>query len=498
MLSMQINNRGRVLMLVSNPCVNDSRVIKSAELLAGYGYKVCVICREVDSMPDSETRNNVSYVRVPMKFVLIQTNISSGHKQPQEKSVILILYKWVTKVTVACSQSLRKIAGLIIFFICYVLAIIIFITHKIIRPVVKLMCPRLEIIQEKYNYQNKFMIQVLNYKYASINNISIILLNLTKKFIGENLIQTVSTENIFEEAISFRPDIVHAHDSMIAASTGAKVIYDSHELETHRNGLKPLGRIQIYLKEKFYLKRTNAVITVCNSISDYLAKQYNIPKPTVIMNAPDVNRIDNNGLSLRDELMLTDATPLAVYVGKITTGRGLHELVRAMQFCKEFHVALLGPSVISIEENLTREAESLGVRDRLHLVPSVAPEIVMSYIKSADIGVIPIQDVCLSYRYCMPNKLFEMAFSGIPACVSNLPEMKAFIDRERVGITMDQTDPEDIARAMHELYQRRKDYVVDEYRLSELFKKYSWETQGHKLLNLYQNVLAVNTSSGLI
>ena len=490
---MQNNNRCRVLMVVSNPCINDSRVIKSAELLAGNGYKVCVICREVDGMPDSETRNNVSYVRVPMKFVLIQKNILSGHKQPLEKSVILILYEWVTKVIVACSQSLRKIAKLIILFICYVLATIIFFTHKIIRPVVKLMCPRLEMIQEKYNYQNEFMIQVLNYEYAS------------KKFIGGNLILTVSTENVFEEAISFRPDIVHAHEfstlpasSMIAASAGAKIIYDSHELETHRNGLKLLGRIQIYLKEKFYLKRTNAVITVCNSISDYLAKKYNIPIPTVIMNAPDVNRIDCNGLSLRDELMLTDATPLAVYVGKITTGRGLHELVRAMQFCKEFHVALLGPSVISSEKNLTREAERLGVRNRLHLVPSVSPEIVMTYIKSADIGVIPIQDNCLSYRYCMPNKLFEMAFSGIPACVSNLPEMKAFIDRERVGITMDQTDPEDIARAMHELYQQRKDYVVDEYRLSELFKKYSWETQGHKLLNLYQNVLAVKTSSELI
>jgi glycosyltransferase involved in cell wall biosynthesis len=108
------------------------------------------------------------------------------------------------------------------------------------------------------------------------------------------------------------------------------------------------------------------------------------------------------------------------------------------------------------------------------------------YIVTADIGVIPIQDVCLSYRYCLPNKLFEMTFAGIPVCVSNLPEMRAFVESEGTGVIMDEKDPRDIARAMREAYRGQEALRATGERLDRLKAHYSWATQVERLLPVYR------------
>ena len=54
-------------MLVNNPCVYDSRVVKSAETLAALGYSVTVVCRGDVGLADSVLKNGVRYSRVHKK-----------------------------------------------------------------------------------------------------------------------------------------------------------------------------------------------------------------------------------------------------------------------------------------------------------------------------------------------------------------------------------------------------------------------------------------------
>jgi glycosyltransferase involved in cell wall biosynthesis len=88
----------------------------------------------------------------------------------------------------------------------------------------------------------------------------------------------------------------------------------------------------------------------------------------------------------------------------------------------------------------------------------------------------------------MPNKLFEMSLSGLPVCVSKLPEMEAFVEREGVGVTMDETDPADIARAMREAYARRRELAAAGDRHAALAGRYSWERQAERLVEVYQRL----------
>lgn len=300
------------------------------------------------------------------------------------------------------------------------------------------------------------------------------------------------------EIVKYRPHVIHVHDLMplplavrVAPRIGAKVLYDSHELERYRNGLDGIGRMVTAFVEWRSIKKAHRVITVCDSIAEHLAATYGIQKPLVVLNAPDLKVEQSLRVTIRDRLEIHRSVPLAVYVGKVTIGRGLEQLVEALRYAEEFHVALLGPRVDSVAGNLISLAARFDVGKRFHMVDSVAPDEVVPFLATADVGVIPIQDVCLSYRYCLPNKLFELTFAAIPVCVSNLPEMRAVVEYGNTGIVMDERDPKDIARAMREAYLRREELKATGERLEKLKARYSWDVQARKLRGLYDELAAV-------
>lgn len=432
-------------MVVPNPCTSDARVIKEAESLAAAGYAVRVLCRADGRAPQQETRNGVEYRRLPFQ------------RWPWFLHFV-IPRRW-RRAVIGRARSAAPAAGLP-------------------PPVIEL-TPR-EIVRRLGN-----LARALFWRLARLSGVILI----------------VPPEWIRAEAAAWRPAIVHVHDlapllagAEVARELDARLVYDAHELETHRNGLGLLARWQAGIVERAAIRTAAAVITVCGSIARHLAAQYGIAEPAVILNAPDAEVEAVPGRTLRDTIGLAAEVPLALYVGKLTFGRGLEQLVEAMPHCPEFHVALLGPRVEWVEQELRRRADRLGVTARLHFVDSVPPAQVVGFSRGADLGVVPIQDVCLSYRYCMPNKLFELAFAGIPVCVSDLPEMRAFVERERTGLVMDQTDPIDIAAKLRELYRRRGEFRPDTARRAALVQAYAWPRQAAVLVDLYRRLLAAGAA----
>ena len=85
------------------------------------------------------------------------------------------------------------------------------------------------------------------------------------------------------------PDLIHCHDSMpllaaqrTAQLTGAALIYDSHELEAHRNIFMPSYlRAKIMDVEARILPKADGVITVSDCFADDLAQMYSIARPHV-------------------------------------------------------------------------------------------------------------------------------------------------------------------------------------------------------------------------
>lgn len=299
---------------------------------------------------------------------------------------------------------------------------------------------------------------------------------------------------------NLKPDIVHAHDLYtlyagwrIARRTGAKLIYDAHELETGRAGVT--GRIDKLvrrLSERYLIKRVDAVITVSDSIADYMADDYGIDRPTVIHNAPRGARVDSIS-DVRTTLMIPPGHNLAVYVGGITFDRGLVQIVKAMPSLPDLHVALVGPRKHApIEKRLRGLAGILQVDDRLHFVDPVPASEVTGFIRTADVSLVLIQDSCLSYRFSFPNKLLESLFAGLPIVASMLPEYEALIRKTNAGVVVDQSDPMSIAAGIRTVLANNRLYAPQREMLANLEKEYGWQTQGQRLCSLYVSVAAAN------
>ena len=324
-----------------------------------------------------------------------------------------------------------------------------------------------------------------------------------KKIIGLGIQKLIpflkySLTSVFikDAVIDYSPDVIHAHDltTLPAAVKYAKklnipVIYDAHELETNRaNNKNPIVKWFITYTEKKYISQTTAVITVSDSIANFLAQAYTIKLPTVIYNSPDYYPGKQSISNVRSDFGINTISPLIVYVGIAQTGRGIELLLTAMGNLKEFYLAFVGPENAIYYPKYKQMISDLGLSDRVRFFPPVPSEDVVSYISTADVGVSIIQDVCLSYRYCMPNKLFEMAFARLPIVCSNLPDMKAFILKNELGIVVDQENSNLIAQGIREAYTKRNIISSSDEKLKDLINEYGWQAQAKKLLALYSDL----------
>ena len=118
------------------------------------------------------------------------------------------------------------------------------------------------------------------------------------------------------------------------------------------------------------------------------------------------------------------------------------------------------------------------------------PDEVARYVTSADLGVIPTQDVDLSYHYGAGNKLFHYIMAGIPAAVSDQPEKQRIVETYGVGAVFDQSDPQDIARVINSLLNDRERYErMCRNARRAAREELNWGHEARKLLALYERLL---------
>jgi len=306
---------------------------------------------------------------------------------------------------------------------------------------------------------------------------------------------TLFAVNLIEQGFTEKPDVVHAHDLYtlpagvaVKRMFGAKLIYDAHELEVERiPPLPPAKKSFIDRLERASLKSVDDIITVSEGIA--AAYKSHFPNVSLVMNSPEIakNSVGQRVPTIRSMAGLGADVPLVVYTGGISgVHRGLDKVAEALVSLPGYQLAVLGPRHREEDRWLLDAAQHFGVADRVSLHSPVPATTVPVVIADADVAVCPIQDATLSYRHSMPNKLFEAAYAGIPVCVSNLPDMAAFVAELGIGPIMDQTSPADIAAKLREAVECRDRYKLSAEGQAALNGKYSWAAQKEILLDLYR------------
>jgi len=291
-----------------------------------------------------------------------------------------------------------------------------------------------------------------------------------------------------------RAEVVHAHDAamllpgaLIARLTGARLVYDSHELATgveYRSGA--WARL-VHMLEAALVPRCAAVITVSDGIADRLRARYALrARPVVLRNVSDLVLCDRPGSpGLRARLGIERGEPLVLHQGSAAPGRGCDVLIRAVAGMPGVHLVLLGAADDANAADLAALARAQAATDRVHILPSVALEDLLADTAEADVGVSLLSDSCENHRLALPNKLFEYIAAGVPVLTSALPELARIVRGRAIGWTVDPADAADVRRGLTQALSARGDAAL-RARVAAAARELCWPVERRRLLELYE------------
>ena len=236
--------------------------------------------------------------------------------------------------------------------------------------------------------------------------------------------------------VAARPDVLHAHDytslavalpaleRLRAQGTPARLVYDAHEFLPGVLGHDAVWMAAMTALEERGIAAADEVVTVSEPLARILRERHRLAVPvTVVTNAPVVEPLPAGAATLRETVGVPGPVPLLVYSGGVAPQRGLDTAVEALPLLPAVHLALLSGRNRHVEA-LLRRARDLGVADRVHVTPYVAPALVSAFVADATAGVVTSLHLP-NHEISLPTKYYEYALAGLPVVVSDVAEVAA-------------------------------------------------------------------------
>lgn len=309
-----------------------------------------------------------------------------------------------------------------------------------------------------------------------------------------------------------KPDIIHANDfRMIAVGARAtararskgravKLVWDAHEYlpGVGHNVENARWHPAQVAHQREYVGYADAIVTVSDVLAGMLAEEYELTeRPAVVMNTPhsEMPPEGSNLPTVRELCAIGPDVPLLVYSGGVAPQRGVGIMVEALPSLPGVHVALVSakhkaPYVLE----LLARAKELGVQDRLHLLPYAAPEHVVHYVSTADVGVHPTLHFP-NHEISLATKFFEYSHAWLPIVVSDVKTMSEMVYQTGQGEVFVAEDLHDYVRAVEAVLADPEKYR-SAYDTPGLLEGWTWEAQAEVLDAVYARVLKDGVSAG--
>ncbi len=261
-----------------------------------------------------------------------------------------------------------------------------------------------------------------------------------------------------------------------------KLVYDCHELESHRNGKGAFMRFAIRTIEKLFIPWTELVITVSPSIQEFYKKKYNLSFVALVRNLPNEMQVSHSN-TLREKLDLKDNQKVFLYQGMLGKGRGIEVLLNAFESRKTTDAVIVFMGFGALKEQI----EAFAARNKnIFFVPAVSYAEIPLYTGSADVGVNSVEPTCLSYKYSLPNKLFEYIQSEIPVLTNPLPDCAALVNEFKVGKVIPTWSVDAINAVVNDVL--KEDLSVYQPHLKSAKKILNWEVEEQVLISAYKSI----------
>jgi glycosyltransferase involved in cell wall biosynthesis len=263
--------------------------------------------------------------------------------------------------------------------------------------------------------------------------------------------------------------------------TGAKLIYDAHELETETPTLFGFRKWLAKVSERLLIRFSDAVIVVGPAIAQWYRAAYPGMNPKVVRNLPEFPDEPHRTDLFEGLLALPESAVVFLYEGQLCAGRGIEATLEAFSRAPaDRHVVFLGFGPYT---NLIKDASDRF--SNVHLLPAVPSSELRKYTMAGDVGLCLIEPNCLSYTYSLPNKLFEYLGAGLPVIATKLPELLQVVDGMGAGWTVS-NDADELLHLIRSItrenIQERRERALDWTRHN------SWQGERLVLKSVYEDL----------
>ena len=286
----------------------------------------------------------------------------------------------------------------------------------------------------------------------------------------------------------------HSFDSIIAcdlyslassvyAKQKRKVVFDCREiysaLAAHQK--KPIHRWLLSVYEKYFLQFVNNALVTAETDLNYLKKKYrgltNVDWQ-IIYNYP-ANYSPQIKLNIKERYNIPANNKVILYQGVISRDRGIGKLIKLIEKTTSCSAVIIGDG--AYKNYFINRASSLNVLHRVHFVDRVPYLKLFEYTSACDIGWSVISGSSISYKFALPNKLFEYMLCDLPVVASKLPNLQKFIQKYSAGELVDEHSLNQQIKAVNKLCKTKSSSL--NYGSVEK-KHFTWSAQHSKFLQI--------------
>lgn len=288
-------------------------------------------------------------------------------------------------------------------------------------------------------------------------------------------------------AYARRPlSVVNAHSVavlpvcwLLARKTDARLIYDTHELETQTSTSHGVQGALFRLIERLLIRRTDAVFVVNDEIAQWYDAAYPGITATSIVNSPSQSE-NGRAHDLRAAADIPPEARLYVHVGNLAHARSIPDLLAVFTQRTHDHLVFLGAGPL---EDVVKDAAAS--RSNIHWHPPVDSANVVPTLRSADVGICTIEPTCLSYQLSLPNKAIEYTAAGVPFIFNDLPAVRRLLPAELESFQIN-TVSTDLPALMDKIDENTLARAREALTLAEIPR---WDTESARMIAKYEELL---------
>jgi glycosyltransferase involved in cell wall biosynthesis len=285
------------------------------------------------------------------------------------------------------------------------------------------------------------------------------------------------------------PTHIHCHDLSTLLSgawakkkTGAKVVFDAHELMPESmGGIREAVWDKI---EKRYIGYCDRIIMPeKNRIAYFKTKYPQVEEVRLLENFPRRSDIPDKKEDLfRRVYPIKADQKIILQTGMVATKRHVEELVDSMTLCDaRFVLVLLGRAFKGYDKTIKERIRRAGLQQRVFLHEAVPNAEILRYMNSCDIGTAFYSNINLNNFYCASNKLYEYIALKKPVITNNYPGLIETVAKFGQGVCLENITPASLASAFVR--------ACDPHHVRPGSKLFFWEDQEDVLVRVHDRRL---------